>query len=237
MGKIFGINGKVTGKVGGVVYANRQGVTVVREYNPSISNPSTASQVAARAKLKLMSQLSAVMAPYIAIKRDGAVTGRNQFVRANYKLATYANSQADISLVDVTLTKSVVAFPEISVVRQEEPQAIVALIPNSAGLSVSRVVYVGFVKQADGTLRALGSAVVTDPGAASRWAGELPYTTGEVVVYAYGVRDNTELAKAVYGEMQTLTAESVAKVITTRSLSDVDVTLTETVAMSIQAMQ
>lgn len=235
MGKIYGINGKITGKIGGVVYMNRQGMTVVREYNPSISNPSTPAQVAARAKMKMMAQLAAVMAPYIAIRRDGAVTSRNQFVRANYPLATYNESQANIALTSITLTKSVLAFPAIEVIRQEEPQAIVPKLRSGAVLDFSRVVYVGFVKQADNSLRSLGSSVVTIAGDNNTWPGRLPWTDGEVVVYAYGVRDNTDVARAMYGELQTVTAETVAKVITSRSLTEADVSLTETVAHSIPA--
>ena len=224
-----------TGKVAGSVFSIRNGETIERAYQPVVANPSTPGQVASRAKLKLMSQLSAVMAPYIAMRRVGATSSRNLFVKANYPLATYANSQADIELASITLTKSVVSFPAINVIRQDEPQAVVTLIPDATGMTVTRVVYVGFVKQADGTLRALGNAVVTEPGPSNRWAGNLPWTSGEVIVYAYGVRDNTEYATAVYGEMQTLTAETVAKVVTTRSLSEADVTLTETVGATLQA--
>lgn len=227
MAKIFGLQGVLTGKIGNSVFAVRNGQQLARQYQPIVANPSTPSQIEARAKLKLISQLSAVMAPVIAMPREGVKSPRNLFVTTNYGLMTYNNNQADVTLADVKLTKSVVGMPAISAVRNETTITALLGVANS-DLDVTRVVYAAFEKQTDGSLRLLGSSVATQPVAGENWAADIPYTTNEVVIYAYGVRDNTSAATAKFGNLQTVTAETVAKLIVTSALRESDITLTET---------
>ena len=231
---MYGLFGSMTGKLADVVMAVRNGEQVARKYQPIVANPSTPAQVETRAKLKLMSQLSAVMAPVIAMRREGSKSSRNLFVQANYGALTYASNQADIVLANVKLTKSVVGLPSISAYRDTDN--IVAVLQNAEPtLNVSRVVYAAFEKQNDGSLRLLGSAVSTEAGSGGGWGVSFPATTNEVVVYAYGVRDNTEAATAKFGNMQTVTAETVAKLIVTSTLTESDVTLTETRSSTVSA--
>lgn len=234
MAKIYGLQGVLTGKIGNSVFAVRSGEQIARQYQPIVSNPSTTAQIEARAKLKLISQLSAVMAPVIAMRRVGAKSSRNLFVEANYGSLTYANNQADITLANVKLTRSVVGMPSISAVRNET-SITVLLSAAEPNLNVSRIVYAAFEKQQDGSLRLLGSAVANSAGVDGNWAVDVPVTTNEVVVYAYGVRDNTEAATAKFGDMQAVTAETVAKLIVTSALREADVTLTETRSYSLAA--
>lgn len=232
MAKIHGLFGTMTGKVADVVMAVRNGEQIVRRYQPVVSNPSTAAQVGARAKLKLMSQLSAVMAPVIAIARRGAVSSRNLFTKVNYKLTTYANNTADIALENVQLTKSVVALPELSATRAASNVTV--------GLSLSdpdvdRVVYAVFVKQSDGRLRFLTSAVVNEGGVSNTFQTTIDTQTSlPITILAYGVRDNTDAARAFFGDL-TVTAMDIAQVVTTRQLTDADVTLSETRGVNIAA--
>ena len=75
------INNKIkSGRVAGSVFAVRYGEVIERAYNPYVSNPKSEAQVEARAKLKLLSQLAAVVAPVLAMPREGAKTSRNKFV-------------------------------------------------------------------------------------------------------------------------------------------------------------
>lgn len=227
MAKIYGINGVITGKAGAAVYAVRNGEQILRQYQPIVANPSTPAQVAARAKLKLMSQLSTVMAPVIAMRRQGSVSARNMFVTTNYRATTYSDNMANITLTSVKLTRSVVSLPAIQVVRSQN-NATVGLVSNS-GVNISRMVYAIFSKQADGTLSFVGSQVVSVPGENFNYtANFLLSESANLVVYGYGVRDNTEAARVAFGNMQALTAESVAKLVTTSVLLESDVTLTET---------
>lgn len=230
MAKIYGINGVITGKLGAAVYAVRNGEQISRQYQPVVSNPSTAGQVAARAKLKLMSQLSAVMAPVIAMRRVGAISSRNMFVKTNYPAATYADSQADITLTEVKLTSSVVSLPGVYATRGADG-IVVSLLDLPADMN--RIVFVMFEKRADNTLRLVGSEVTT-VGSVSP-SVSFPANSGNLVVYAYGIRDNSEAARAVFGNMTVLTAETVAKVVVTRTLTEADITLSETVANTLSA--
>lgn len=49
---------KGKGKLGGVVFAVRNGMQVVREYQPVVANPRTSAQILQRAKVNLVGQLS-----------------------------------------------------------------------------------------------------------------------------------------------------------------------------------
>ena len=189
--------------------------------------------MAARAKLKLVSQLAAVLGADIAIPRQGAKSSRNLFVRKNYPLMTYSDNTANIDLNKVQLTSSVVGLPSVVVKRtQESIRVELTNIPSN----INRVVYVGLVKRSDGSLSLLGSAVVTEAGTASEaFVGSLPLTSAEVVVLAYGVRDNTERARVAFGNLQAVTAENVAKLIVSRSLLESDITLTETMGATLAA--
>lgn len=230
MAKIYGLFGTMTGKLADTVMSVRNGEQIARKYQPVVFNPSTPAQIATRAKLKLMSQLSSVMAPVIAIPREGSVSPRNLFVKSNYGLATFAENQADITLTSVQLTRSVVALPEVALSNYGETiRASLDVSVSGGALDVNRVVYCEFVKQADGKLRYVASQVVSEKGTNGDYpTTSLPLAVGEVVVLGYGVRDNTENARAVFGNMQAVQAETVAKLIVTRTLTETDITLSET---------
>ena len=233
MGKIYGLFGAMTGKVADAVMVVRNGEQIVRKYQPVVSNPGTPAQIEARAKLKLMSQLSAVMSEVIAMPRVGAVSSRNLFTKANYHAATFSNNEASIDLNAVKLTNSVVGLPRVSAAR-EENAITVALISSPGYQSLSRVVYAAFAKQADGKLRYAGSRVVTDAGTGN-FTASFATIPDEVVFYAYGVRDNNDAATVLFGNLEALTAESVAKLIVTSRLRESDITLTETRAITLAA--
>lgn len=223
----------MTGKLADVVMSVRNGAQVARKYQPIVSNPNTPAQVAQRAKLKALSQLSAILAPSVAIPREGTRSSRNLFVKLNFPNVSYATDTANIGLTNVKLTKSVVGLPGVYASRGESNISV--YINASPGYqSLSRVVYVALAKQADNTLRYAGSQVVTAAGAGN-FAAEFPEMPEEVVFYAYGVRDNTETARVAFGNLQSLTAETVAKLIVSRTLLESDVTLTETRAVILPA--
>lgn len=231
MAKIYGLQGAMTGKLANTVMVVRFGEQIARKYQPIVSNPNTPAQIAVRAKLKLMSQLSAVMAPYIAMRRVGTISRRNQFVKVNYPATTYADNTADVNLVDIKLTKGVVAFPTIAANRQTTYIAV--SIPESASDNFDRVVYVMFERQTDGTLRHVADAVVANSSEAPTFPAELPLPaeTTRVVIYGYGVRDNTEAARVAFANLNVTTPEMVATIITSRNLLESDITLSETRAI------
>lgn len=220
-----------TGKLAGSVFSIRNGETIERAYQPIVANPNTPAQIEARAKLKLMSQLAAVMAPVIAIPRMGAVSSRNRFTQENYGKTSYASNQATIDLLQVSLTKSVVGLVPLNVTRAGESLKVSLFYGVPAGLS--RMVYSVFVKQSDNTIRFLTSQVVDEPGADNTFDANITMDSAsyDVIIYGYGVRDNTEAAKVTFGNMEVPSAADVAQLIVNRSLTESDVTLTETRAI------
>lgn len=235
MAKIYGLFGAMTGKVADVVMVVRNGEQIARKYQPRVTNPCSAAQVATRARLKLMSQLAAVMSPVIAIAREGAVSSRNLFVKRNYRLSSFSNQQADIELPQVQLTKSIVALPAPVFSREvgENPVIAVSLASTVQSASLSRVVYCLFDKQTDGKLRFVASAVSTEAGNLNYWPATLPAMTDAGVLLAYGIRLNTDAARSAFGNLEVESAETIAKLVVSRSLLESDVTMTETRGVSI----
>lgn len=191
--KLNGIIGKGSGKLGSSVFAISGGEQVVREYNPVVSNPNTDAQVAQRAKLKLMSQLGAALAPALGFKKQGLVSARNQFVSKNIGLATYQNGTATIKLTDLQLTPSNVAFPDLATPTSEGDVMSVAL-GGAAASSVKRVVYAVYKFNPDNSLEYIASKIVSEAGKGSTFPTTFNNISGDIVVYAYGVKDITSAA-------------------------------------------
>lgn len=227
MAKVNAIGGLKTGKLGGTVYSVVNGQQVEREYRKNIANPNTPAQVENRAKLKLMSQLAAIAAPVIAIKREGTKSGRNIFIAENYGLATFVGDAAQINLNRVQLTKGVLSIGEFAINR-ESGTALVCNLKENMAAEISRVVYVAMVKEADGSMHLHDTKSISIAGADGKFEGSLRYTDKAVVVYSYGVRDNTDNARAKFLNLNAPNAEQVAKLLTSRALSTSDVTLTDT---------
>lgn len=215
----------MTGKLADTVMSVRNGEQIARKYQPVVFNPSTPAQVAQRAKLKLLSQLSAVLAPSIAIPRQGAISSRNLFTKKNFDLTSFASDEASITLAQVQLTSSVVAFPDISVTRNA---GSIIVTPTRTTPELDRVVYVVLAKEADNRLRYLTSLVVSKDDSPV-FEGTISVSDAiPLVVYAYGIRLNSEAARVTFADLAAPTAETVAKIVVTSSLTESDITLTET---------
>ena len=221
------------GKVADVVMAVRNGEQIVRKYQPIVSNPKSNAQVASRAKLKLLSQLSACYAPIIAIKRQGSVTARNLFLKRNYEFASYANNQADITLADVQLTNSAVALAGFSVDRTGDNMSIE--LTEDMGNSLDRVIYVVVKKTSGQELILATSKVVEFSDGAGTFPTTMPKVTGEIVVMAYGIRLNNAAARIAFGNLTAPTAQEVAKLIVTMTNAETALTLTETRGLQMAA--
>lgn len=232
MAKIYGLFGSMTGKLADTVMSVRNGEQLARKYQPMVYNPSTPAQVAQRAKLKLLSQLSAVMAPVIAIPRQGSVSSRNLFTKVNFGLTTYADNSADISLAGVQLTKSSVGFSEVAATRDG---AVVSVQLSRSESQVDRVVYALFVKETDNSLKLQDTAVVSVAGDEDTYPTTFSFQPAlPLVVLAYGIRENSDAARAYFSNMS-VNAMSVAQVVTTRQLTDADITLTATKGIDVAA--
>lgn len=101
--KLQGFVGKGTGKLGASVWTVRKGVQVVREYTDKVTNPNTPAQVGQRAKFKLLTQLSAVVAGAGMFFRNlnAGESMRNAFMRANMGAVTLSPT-GDVALLNVS---------------------------------------------------------------------------------------------------------------------------------------
>lgn len=223
--------GKASGKLGNMVVATAGGQTIAREYNPNVTNPNTAGQQATRAKFKLISQLSAVMAPVIAIRKEGLVSARNLFQKQNFDSATFVAGVASIDLNSVQLTKSQRAFAGFNADRSSGTAIAVQLDANSAA-ALSRVVYVVYIKNDAGELVLHGSKVCETAGVDGLFADTLPYSDKEVVVYAYGINDLDAAITSKFGNLAAPTAELVAQLLVSNSDNMSSVALTKTAGLT-----
>lgn len=239
MAKINPINGKMSGKVGGLVYAVYHGIATVREKNAFPYNPKTDKQVEVRAKLKLLSQIGAVLAPVVAFRRVGAVSPRNLFTRANYPTiadATISDGALTVvtGLESIDLTGGALMLPDMAAVTVAQGVASIALA-DTAAADINVVTY-AMVSVKDGGVAALIEAKTIEVAGEGRTfpttinvpAGVL----GKVIVYAYGSKMLTERARTTYEnyKCQNTTLEAMLKAM--RSLSENDIALTETKSTS-----
>lgn len=244
MGKASSMWGKTTGKVGGLVYAASGGEQIVREYNPSVANPSTSAQVNQRARMKLMSQLSAALAPVVAMTKDGLISKRNKFVKKNFGSSYALNGVAQISYENIQLTEGSTGLPQVVVnVRVDAAGGPAAYLAAAPGANISRVVYCVFSKSQENRLQYLFSRIATVKGDGSDAnpyflvdLADLPTIEGddgrvfdgEFVIYAYGMSDTSEKATARYGNLNVQTASDIATLVANRTISFEDYQFTQT---------
>lgn len=229
--KVNSILGKMTGKVGNIVLTSVGGEVVGREYNPNVANPNTSAQQNTRGKFKLASQLSATMAPVIAIKKEGNVSARNLFVKENFPMITYADGAASINLNGVQLTKSQRNFAGF-VSDRSSGTAIAVELKADASAILSRVVYIGYKKLSDGSLQFFDSKVCSTAGANGKFADVLRFEEGAVVLYAYGMKDLEAGITTKFGNMTSPSAEEVAQLLISNSENMASVQLTKTAGLT-----
>lgn len=230
MAKIYGLFGAMSGKVADVVMSVRNGQQIVRKYQPVVANPKTANQFSTRARFKLISQLSAIMATVIAIPRNGGVSKRNRFASLNFPLSSFnlETLKAEINLEQVQLTKGDLNAPVFTnVFRAANGDVSARIDPLSIPNDVSRIVYAAFSRSGD-DVGLIGSSVVARNEENPNWQGNMRGTTADMVIYAYAVRDNTAAARLAFGNLEVPTATMVADLIVSRSLLESDVSLSRT---------
>lgn len=221
--KLTSIVGTGSGRLGGSVFAVRNGQQIVRAYQKVVSNPQSKSQVGQRAKLKLASQFSAAMAqelyPY---GRDGMLSPRNQFVRDLFErgVVTYANDEATIDMTKVRLTKSRLVMMYLPTPTREGGTLTFTgnVLPNYIGNILGiRVVVVS--KWAGSDEPAIAASGLLDVTAAGVISGSVAIgTTGAVDVYAYAYIPTSSEMIARYGNM---TMEEVSAVELATSVAEV----------------
>lgn len=227
MAKGQNVNSKFTGKIGAIVYSVNSGAQIAREYNPIVKNPNTLGQINQRSRLKLASQLAAALSSVIVIPREGLVTPRNQFIKINMDFITANNGQSMISYENIQLTKGVTGLPAIHAERDGEG-ALVMHLESDASAACSRVVYVVFKKTNENQLQFVDSSVVTTAGDGGTFRTSIVDFDGDVIIWAYGMKDANAGASAKYGNYSVNTGEDIAQLVMSRKLAAGDYQFTKT---------
>lgn len=220
--------GKINGKIGGVVFSTSGGIQITREYNPNVANPNTQAQVNQRARMKLMSQISATMAPVITMQKMGLVSARNQFTKRNFGYSYVSNGEAQVSYENLQLTQGNAALPRINYGGTGGNYYLE--LQDSADASISRVVWIAYRKTAEGKLQFVYSAIEETAGADGKFKHQLPasWASDNYVFYAYGMKDMNAKATAQYGNLNVTTANDLATLVATRKISLTDYQFTQT---------
>ena len=220
--------GKINGKVGGVVFSTSGGIQITREYNPNVANPNTQAQVNQRARMKLMSQLSATLAPVITMQKIGLVSARNQFTKRNFGYSYASNGEAQVSYENLQLTPGNAALPRINYGTADGRRYLE--LQEAADTSVSRVVWIVYRKTAEGKLQLYYSGIEETPGNNGKFRHLLPFGTSDdnYVFYAYGMKDMNAKATAQYGNLNVTTANDLATLVASRKISMTDYQFTQT---------
>lgn len=226
--KQYGILGKGSGKLGSSVFAISGGEQIVRQYNPVVSNPNTPAQVAQRAKLKLMSQLAADLAPVLAIPKDGLKSARNQFVSKNIGNATFADNTAEVDYGKLQITGGSAAMPELGNVAYADGRVSGALA-SAAPEDISAVVYCVFKLDSKLQLSLQASSVVETAGAGRTFPFNMEVQGETLIVYAYGLKTGTSGLDMKYEDYEISDATDVARLVATRAIKKTSSALTVTV--------
>lgn len=133
MAKIYGINGYASGKLGNSVLAVYNGMQVVRQYQPIVSNPKSSSQKLQRAKANLIGQISKITPWQILTGLGNNKRARRaRFLRLGLLNATATVSSSDASIINAKLADTDFIFSEGAVVPVMHVGSVTAATRNIA---------------------------------------------------------------------------------------------------------
>ena len=227
MARINSILGKINGKVGNMVFASTGGEVIAREYNPNVSNPSTAAQVDQRAKLKLLSQIAAALAPVIVIPKEGLKSSRNLFIKKNFSSVDAESGIAQVTYENLQITAGNAALPAIHIVRSQQ-NGVQVYLEERCDAAVSRVVYIMYKKSSEQTLQYMQSVVAQEAGSNGIFPAQMLYVEGDIVIFAYGMKDLNGKATATYSDYSVESGLDIAKLAMSRQLNMSDYQFTKT---------
>lgn len=230
--KQYGFVGKGTGKLGASVFAISGGEQIVRQYNPVVSNPNTEAQIAQRAKLKLMSQIGAVLAPALGFAKMGLVSARNQFISKNIGLCTFTNNLATCTFADLQLTPSNVAIPQVTASVADTTLSV--SLSGAAGDAIKRVAYFVFEQSGDSQLVYRASKIVAEAGEGRNFPTTFTVDGDNLVVYAYGIKDNNANATMRYEDYVAAAGSDTADLAVVALFRSADYGLTKTTGVVVE---
>lgn len=232
MARVVSLQGKAKGKVGSMVYSVNAGQLIAREYQPNVANPNTVAQTNQRASFKLLAQMAAALAPVIAIPKDGMKSPRNLFIKFNSNAVSADDGIAQMTYENVQLTNGNAGLPAIEATRSAE-SGISIHLADRCDAAISRIVYILYKKTSEKKLQLVQSIVVTAAGANGNFPATLIYTEGDIVLFAYGMKDLNAKASAKYANYNVSNGQDIATLVLNRSisLSDYQFTMTRGTTM------
>lgn len=224
--KLTGIIGTGSGKLGNAVFSVAGGKQIVRQYQPTVANPSTAGQIKNRSKLKLLSQLSAQIANVIAMTKDGLKSIRNKFVSVNFPIAYYNNGEADIALENVRLTDSTFAIPGFIASRVDG--GIQVQFKEAVNNTIDQIVWVILRRSNTGYVSSYVAKIQDVPGSNRLFTTVLGNIDGDAAILCYGIRYNSSEARTKYAELVVAHSSNIATLLSSKSIIPSAAGLTET---------
>lgn len=210
MARIISQLGKVAGAVSSIIAASYGGAVVIRSRNPKKRQVNSVTQVESKAKLKLLGQIAAELAPVIVIPHTDNVTSRNLFIKKNYDLVYCNEDIAQLTYENLQITGGMAGLPPIFVQREPSKGVQVRLAEDMQS-GVDRVVYILYKKTIAERLVFVDSVIAHTAGEDKLYPAVLPYTEGDIIVLAYGMKDVLQSAAVKYGEMKVSSAMDVAQ--------------------------
>lgn len=232
--KLNGFTGKGTGKLGSSVFSVNGGEQIVRQYQSVVANPNTEAQVDQRAKMKLMSQVAAALAPILAFRKAGLKSARNLFISKNFASVSATEGEAEVNIPNLQITQGTIGLPAVAATRSTN-SLTVEFVSNVSTSLANRVVYCIVTRNNDGSLVVIDSKVVNNTNGDEIATSFQGIPTSECFVFAYGIKDADSAATSNFGNYNVATAADVAKLVSTRKISTADYTFTKTVGVMVAA--
>ncbi len=228
MAKIQGLTGKMSGKMGSVVFRVRQGEQIVTQYNPIVKNPNTEAQSTQRVAFKLMSQVAAAMASAIINRpaRQGQ-SPRNRFVQQNFPLVEGDSTSAKIAMERLQLTSSSTYLGTLT--RSGDTGSIVNIPTNVTQVRVVTINYPNAGSEFKPVVSEIQTITVDN--------GSVTFDVEQDMTYlVYGLIPTTGAAKVALDNMAVDPTEPfVAQVNLERLVSSGAVNVTETLGINVTA--
>lgn len=216
-----------------MVVARVAGETIARDYNPNVANPNTNLQVGQRSRFKLASQVSAALAPIIAIPRQGLKSARNLFVKKNFENFVKVGDNSAVNLPALQITAGSIAAPIVEVER-ETTNTIIGL-SSAAPEGLSRMVYCFFKVDPNQQLQFVKSVVQSEAGESRDFETTTSSIAGQILILSYGIYDADASASAKYADYAVQSAQDIAQLVATRALSTTDFRFTKTAGIMLQS--
>lgn len=254
MARLAGIAGGLSGRVGSMVFRQRQGETIATQYQPVVTNPNTDAQQDSRVAFKLMSQLAAIMAPALGSlavlsrpARKGRPSQRNAFFAQNYGLVSTEDTEngkrASIPMEQLQLTSSFISAGTMTITQEGDT---ININGTASPGKKQKIALVGFGSLAGADRPAkvieITEVVVKDDGA---WHHEITIenvrakgVTDQITVLSYGLIPLSQRMKTKMENINTPYDEPfISAVELQKAVEDGEMSVTETIGANFTAGQ